>query len=129
MVSTVTYVKDRDYLLVKTSGPATLEGFRKFTQDLGNHPAWRPGMKVLIDHTELVVKDFSTEEIRLVVEEAFLINERLGDFPAAAVMSDKLAFGLGRMWQLTIESKVQTVPPLSIFQSIEQAESWLMTYG
>ena len=127
MKHSVSYHPELDYLLVTTSGRANVTGFRDFVISLRDHPNWRVGMRVLIDHSNLLVDDFSTDEIRQIVEEAVRINEHLGDFPAAVVMNSELAFGLGRMWQLTLESRGGKDDRISIFHSRREAENWLAT--
>lgn len=42
-----------DYFEIKTFGDADYEGFQRFTDELLNHPEFRTGMRMLVDHREL----------------------------------------------------------------------------
>lgn len=108
---------------VKTEGNAEVSGFQAFLNEIFNHPKWKPGISVLLDHRDLVLRFFNTDEVRSVSN--FVVNnsDKIGKGKWAFVISGNFAYGMARMWQIITEEKAPM--EINIFKDREKAISWL----
>lgn len=113
-----------DWVEVKTSGSASLAGFRAFGEAVAADPRWPPGQKLLIDHSELDLRSMSTDDIALLGQQSRRDDHPLKDCPRGAFfVPDKLQFGLGRLWQNYRDDPGND--HTRMFNSREAAEAWL----
>lgn len=110
------------FLLVLTSGDATLEGFDRMNEAIRVHPAFSSTRPVLIDHS---AANFSTLASTAVTEIADRARDRNPwETRRAIVCPDPLGYGLARMWWGNLDEMRQEAS--GIFRSREEAERWLL---
>jgi hypothetical protein len=90
---------------VTTEGKAEISGFKSFLNEIFTHPKWKPGNPVLLDHSDLVLSFFRTDEVRSVSKIVLDNSEKIGKGKWAFVISGSFAYGMARMWQIITEEK------------------------
>jgi hypothetical protein len=108
---------------IKTEGKADVAGFQAFLNEMFNHPKWSPDKSVLLDHTELVLSFFRTDEVRSVSKIVVDNSEKIGKGKWAFIISGNFAYGMARMWQIITEERVPL--EISIFKDRKGAIGWL----
>ena len=108
---------------IKTEGKAEVKGFQAFLNDIFNHPDWSPGKAVLLDHTELILSFFHTDEVRSVSKIVVDNSEKIGKGKWAFIISGNFAYGMARMWQIITEERAPM--EINIFKDREGALGWL----
>ena len=109
---------------VKTKGEANVSGFNSFLTELFSHPRWIPGSSVLLDHSELILSSFRTDEVRSVSSFVLQQTEKIGQGKWAFVIAGNFAYGMARMWQIITEEKAPM--EINIFKNREKALEWLL---
>jgi hypothetical protein len=108
--------------ILTTSGVARVADFRKMSEALVDHPQFRAGMPILIDHTDLDASVLTPTDVRTIGEFVATIGDRLGPSSIAVVVPDKLTFGFVRMGEMRANQPQLNV---SIFYSLPEAVQWL----
>ena len=108
--------------ILTTSGVARVEDFVELSQALVDHPRFRAGMPILIDHTRLDASVLTAKDVRAIGEFVATIGGRLGPSSIAVVVPDKLTFGFVRMGEMRANQPQLNV---SIFYSLPEAVEWL----
>ena len=108
--------------LLTTSGIARVAGFREMNQALVDHPLYRAGMPILVDHTALDVRGLTATDVRSIGQFVATIGDQIGSSPIAVVVPDQLTFGLVRMSETRAD---QPQFNLKIFYSRAEAVEWL----
>ncbi len=114
-------------VVVTTHGVATRDGFVGFNTDLVSDPRWRPGMAVLLDHSDLDTSQLTGDDVEDIVE--FLsakLAARLGPVTTAIVSPDPYGRGLA---DVSVQMLLSPHPTMRIrsFASRELACDWLRT--
>jgi hypothetical protein len=115
--------QNNEHFEVKTEGKAEIDGFEAFLGEIFSHPKWAPGKALLIDHSDLVLRFFQTEEVRSVSKMVINQTDIIGKGKWAIVVTGNFAFGMARMWQIITEEKVPM--EISVFKDREKAIKWL----
>ena len=113
------------YFEVKTKGEADVSGFNSFLTELFKLPQWIPGSSVLLDHSELILSAFRTDEVRSVSKFVLEQTGKIGQGKWAFVISGNFAYGMARMWQIITEERAPM--EINIFKNREKALEWLLT--
>ncbi len=112
-----------DYVIVKTEGLPSAEGFENIMKALVGSPKWRAGTKQLVDHRNLLFKDLSAQEMRQIVGVIRKYSAKLGNGACAFVVKTDLGFGLARMYEMSGGEGLHV--QVGIFYSIDEAVKWL----
>jgi hypothetical protein len=121
----IDFDSDSEFVTVRTSGVASLEGFSAYLRALVADPRWHCGMNVLSDHTALRAGHLTAADVRALVAIHSPFAQRVGSGLCAIVTGSSLKFGLGRMFeayamdQLPIRTRV--------FTTVEEGLAWLRT--
>ena len=113
-----------NYFEIKTNGKADVSGFESFLNEIFNHPQWKEGKSVLLDHRDLSLSLFRTDEVRSVSNLVLNNRDKIGKGKWAFVISGSFAFGMARMWQIITEEKAPM--EINIFKEREKAIEWLL---
>src|SRR5687767_3598615 len=104
------------------SGPADPEALVACVNELVSDPRFRSGARVLIDDTNLDFSSLQSEDVRAVAQTVIRVDERLGNSRVAILVSNTLAFGLVRMFELLAgDAKVE----VTAFYDRDDAQAWL----
>jgi hypothetical protein len=109
---------------VTTAGDADRAGFAAFNEDLVAHPAFRPGMAILIDHSALDSVLLTGDDLAAIADHVKAIEPRFGGGPIAIVAPDAFLFGLARA--SVREAGFDRLAPQT-FATHEEAVAWLRT--
>ena len=112
-----------DGVIVYTFGRADVEGFRALNEALVGDRRFRPGMQILVDHTQLDAGHLTVAEIEEIGRHLLTLAERIGDSPIALIASDaltKLATGAS-----AAHAAAASFNP-EIFESLSDGIRWLM---
>jgi hypothetical protein len=107
---------------ITTSGSASAQGLIGFVSDLVASPEFRPGMAVLVDHSDLDATTLSAGDVRRFADVVVRLDDRIGAAKVAILVPNALVFGFARMYELAAESaQVRS----RVFYSREDALAWL----
>ena len=109
---------------VTTVGDATLQGFNDFVKAIFEHEEWKPGGRILLDHTKLNTAPLTVEEVRAIANIATKYNEQFGKAKLALVVDRDLEYGMARMWQVFVETEVWYASE-KLFRDRDEAVAWL----
>jgi hypothetical protein len=113
---------DPQDVTVTTSGEATVDGFAGMNAGLAADARFRPEMLVLVDHTDLVVNELSSADVRTISDDFVRHAAELHSAVVALITPKPLQFGLARMSTTVAEP----VPPeIGVFSTRAQALDWL----
>ena len=120
----ITTHKNPRHFEIKTKGEAAVSGFNSFLTEIFTHPQWVPGLSVLLDHSELILSSFRTDEVRSVSKFVLQNTEQIGQGKWAFVIAGNFAYGMARMWQIITEERAPM--EINIFKNREKAIEWLL---
>jgi hypothetical protein len=113
---------DPQDVTITTSGRADLEGFERFNEALVSDPRYRPGMTILVDHSQLDASSLSPEEVEAIGNAVTRLADRIGPSLVAIVSGDRVTFGQAGI-------SVAYGPPgpirIRVFYALEEALDWL----
>jgi hypothetical protein len=110
-------------VVLRTAGPADLAVFEQYLRELVGDARWRPGMKVLVDFTDLDARRLTAADVRQLADLHARFQAEL-DAPAVAIVAGtSLNFGLVRMWQSLVEGRVEA--RTRAFYTLAEARAWL----
>ena len=100
---------DPQDVTVTTSGKATREGFARMNAELVEDERFGPGMLVLLDHTQLVVDELSSEDVRAIARDFVRHDDALRSAIVALVAPKPVQFGLARMSTMLAEPPTPSI--------------------
>ena len=106
---TIEFGGDPQDVTVTTSGTATPEGFAGMNAELAEDDRFGPGMLVLLDHTDLVVDELSSQDIRRISDDFRRHEDALRSAIVAIVAPEPVQFGLARMSTIMAEPPTPTI--------------------
>jgi hypothetical protein len=115
---------DPSLVICRTSGGASAEGYEAMMQVLTADARFRPGVDLIVDHTNVDVSGLTAEDIERV---AGLRARYAGDVPARAAgvvgPGSPMRYGLGRMFGSFVDTRSST--GVMIFETVSEAVAWL----
>ena len=121
----ITWGGDPEDASITTWGTATIEGLGAWVQEGLSDPRYRPGMRILIDHSRLDWSGLTPADIHRRIELFAKEAGRSGHVSAAVVMRAPVDFGIARMEQALIEFQPEVQIDFAVFFSIDEAREWL----
>lgn len=121
----ITWGGDPEDASITTWGSATIEGLDAWVQEGLSDPRYRPGMRILIDHSRLDWSEVTPKDIHRRIELFAKEAVRSGHVSVAVVMLAPVDFGIARMEQAFIELHPEVQIDLAVFFSIDEAREWL----
>ncbi len=113
-----------EWIEVATFGTAHVEGFRAFGEAVATDSRYRPGLKILIDHSRLNVSKLDASHIS-VLGRRMNQTHPLKDCSHCAFFTPKdMQFGLGRMFE-AYRKPPQNDVATGVFNIRKDAEAWL----
>jgi hypothetical protein len=112
---------------VTTWGTVTIEGLDAWVKEGLSDSRYRPGMRILIDHSRLDWSGLTPKDIHRRIELFAKEAGRVGHVSAAVVMRAPVDFGIARMEQAFIELHPEVQIDLAVFFSVDDAREWLRT--
>jgi hypothetical protein len=115
---------DPSLVICRTSGLASVEGYEAMMEALTSQPQFRPGVDLIVDHTNVNVSALTVAEIEQV---AGLRAQFAGNVAARAAgvvgPHSPMRYGLGRMFEAFVNSQPGT--KITVFETVEEAMVWL----
>jgi len=112
-----------NYVLIKTDGEASVEGFENTLKALVGSPQWKPGTKQLLDHRGLNFEPLSTDDIRKIEHILYQYRTQLGNGACAFVVTGALAFGMTRTYENVVGNRIHG--DSRVFYNIDEEIVWL----
>jgi hypothetical protein len=106
----------------RTSGPASAEGFLALVRAIVGDERFRPGARVLVDHTAIDPTPLTGADMREVADALERLDAVIGESAAAIVAPTALMFGFARMFESYVD---RTRLRVAIFGSVPEASAWL----
>lgn len=123
MEFTLSIDKDKNLAIIKSSGTADVSEIILYQKKLVEHPDWKPGINILVDHTDLITTHLTFQQIQAISKSITAFAKELGDGRLALVVRTMMGYGLARMWQI-LTSELSNLN-IKIFRSLEHAEQWV----
>lgn len=115
---------DPSLVICRTSGVASVEGYRAMVQALASQPQFRPGVDVIVDHTNVDVSALTTFELEQVAGlRVELMGAQAGRAAGVVGPNSPLRYGLGRMFGAYVDSQGGT--EIRVFGTVGEALVWL----
>jgi hypothetical protein len=114
----------RGYICIRTYGEASVRGFEKLMTEIADLPNWKPETNLLIDHRKLNSSNFSSDEMDEVKDLVTEKKEIIGNGRCAFVVSNKLGYGIARMYGLLGGEFIHA--EIDVFYSEDEAIAWLV---
>lgn len=115
---------DPSLVICRTSGVASVESYEDMMAALISEPQFRPGVDLIVDHTNVDVSALTAADIEQI---AGLRARFAGDVAgrAAGVVGpgSPMRYGLGRMFEAFVDSQPGT--KITVFETLEEAMVWL----
>ena len=112
--------KERRLVLSTIYGVVTLADGLTHQEKLRNDPDFDPSFSQLMDYTNAVKFDFSTDDVRMFAQHTVFST----DSRRAMLVSGDLAFGLARMFETLRESLGEK--GIRVFRNLEEALDWVL---
>jgi hypothetical protein len=80
-----------------TSGRANADGFRQMNEELVSDPRFRPGMAILVDHSELDVSGLGPDDVEAIGASVIRLGDLIGPSPVAIVGADMMTVAVSRV--------------------------------
>ncbi|MCP4573515.1 MAG: hypothetical protein GY838_14250 [bacterium] len=111
------------FVEVVTHGDGEAKVFQELLSEVLARPEWKPGVPVLIDHSDFNAGPLTVGEMSALADMIGNVRVELGSSRMAILVVRDLEFGLGRMWLAFVEDKWSGTS--DIFRSREDAVCWL----
>jgi hypothetical protein len=123
MEYSISWGGDPEDICFTTSGVGSLvDADAMFTQAIAD-PRWRPGMKVLFDHTKTDWGAITSVDLTELPKLLKRLGPEFGSGRVAAAVPDPASFHTNRLMALEVD---RGVPWLGhVFHSLEEARAWL----
>ncbi|GLH70501.1 hypothetical protein GETHPA_20340 [Geothrix rubra] len=108
---------------IRAWGAARLEGFVGYAREVQEHPAWQPGMAILVDLQDLDLTPMKADDINRLVAIQKTYSKDAVSGPIATVVSRLVDFGIVRMWEAHVSS---TGRNHRVFTDLDEARAWLL---
>lgn len=109
-------------VLVTTSGRADARSFFGFISEVVEDPRFRPGMRLLVDHSSLDASTLESSDVRAAADLVKRLNQAIGASLVAIVAPGPLIFGLTRMFEVFTDAADLS---LRAFSTRDDAAGWL----
>ena len=116
----ITYNPEKEYFLVETRGRATVDEIGQPIAEILASPHWQPTVGILLDHSDLDMRDITSRGFYEIVRRAQALSSPLKGVRCAVIFEDDFGYGLSNMWRIKLENDFN-----KIFRSREEAEDWL----
>lgn len=119
---------DPSLVICRTSGLASVEGYEAMMRALTSQPQFRPGVDLILDHTNLDVSALSAADIEQAADlHAQFAGATAGRAAGVVGSGSPMRYGLARMFEAYVVS--QTDATVRIFETLEGAMAWLRPDG
>ena len=119
----ITFDQMPEYVLIRTYGEATVQGFSELITKLMSSPDWVPGTRQLIDHRKLSATHLTNDDVHQIEQITKKHHEQFAGGRVAFVVSDTESFGMIRMYELL--GGEDTHHEIQVFYAIKEAIAWL----
>jgi hypothetical protein len=119
----ISFEPGRDLMVIRTSGPATVEDVAESMRARVQHPCWRPGLDVLIDHSALDTSGVDAKTVESLLRALEPYAGAVGSGRSALVVPNSITFGFARMFEALAQERLPR--RYHVFRSLEEAEAWL----
>jgi hypothetical protein len=115
---------DPSLVICRTSGLASVEAYQALMKALTSQPQFRPGVDLIIDHTNVDVSALTTAEIEQVADLRIQFAGNVAARAAGVVgPGSPMRYGLGRMFEAYVG--LQPGTEVTVFETVEEAIAWL----
>lgn len=115
--------EDEVVLVILSGSGVSPQAYGAVAHDIVNLPQWKPGMKILIDYSQLDLQNETGADADVYAQAIIPYKTRLGNSRCACVNTSPAEYGLGRMWQYFMNTYTHT--RVEVFYSYEEAVRWL----
>jgi hypothetical protein len=96
---------DRSLVICRTSGVASIEGYRAMMQALTSQPQFRPGVDLIVDHTSVDASALTAVEIEQVAGfRVHFTGTTAGRVAGVIGLDSPMRYGLARIFSAYIEA-------------------------
>ena len=113
---------DQNLILTTASGTLTDEDVLGLKTQLVQHPDFRLGMGELSDIRNIDRLAVTPAGVRAMVQQDKDHQDHVASHKLALVISEDVAFGMARMYQMLTESTMENV---GVFRDLDEAKAWL----
>ena len=123
----ISFVKEKSYFIIKTSGDTTPDDVEASLKQVFNSPYWSNGTHILYDNRLENLHNLSSDDVQKISLKFTQFNDKLENSKIALVMPNDIAFGLARMWEIYTENTASF--RTNVFRSMDDAIKWIEEIG
>ena len=123
----ISYVKERGYFIIKTSGDTTPDDVEASLKQVFSSPYWTTGTHILYDNRLEILDHLSSDDVHKISLKFTQFNDKLENSKISLVMPKDVAFGLARMWEFYTENTASF--RTNVFRSMDNALKWIEEIG
>jgi hypothetical protein len=123
----ISFVKEKGYFVIKTSGDTTPDDVEASLKQVFNSPYWSPGTHILYDNRLENLDNLSSDDVQKISLKFTQFNDKLENSKISLVMPKDIAFGLARMWEFYTENTATF--RTNVFRSMDKALKWIEEIG
>ena len=113
---------DRDLLVVRGWDTLALDEVQEGALDTLSDPAFRPGLRILVDYTRLRRYDLPLQDVRRLADFLHRHRDAIGAARIAMVAPADAVYGVGRMWS---SLQPEWAAEVAFFRTLEEGAAWL----
>lgn len=119
----ITYLKEKGYFLIKTTGDTSPDEVEKILMQTFESRDWSDGARILYDGRLEGHRHLLSGEVQRMSQQVLQFNGKLANSKIALVMSNDFSFGMARMWEAYtgLAASFETC----VFRSIDEASAWI----
>jgi len=115
---------DPSLVICRTSGLASVEGYEAMMRELTSDARFRPGVDLIVDHTNVDVSSLTAADIEQVAGlRARFAGNVAGRAAGVVGPGSPMRYGLGRMFEAYVDSRPGT--NVTVFETVEEAIAWM----
>ena len=123
----IVFEGDPEDVLVISRGFASREGLARQLDALLTHPEFRPGLRVILDYTDLSWAAMSSSDVRARAEAGVRAAKMFGQARIAVVHRGLVAVGILRMLETFAGGSLGF--EVEVFTTFPEARAWLRAEG
>lgn len=113
---------------IRARGEASVADAGAFISEILSDPRYRPGLKILIDHSGLQSVGYSPAELHELIDRVRSLEPMIQESYCAVVVPRPALFGMMRIWEAELFQAVAKAR-LRLFHSADEAVAWLSDPG
>lgn len=121
----ITYLRQDDCFIVKTTGQMKADDFLNMAKNLLNHSEFHPNSNTLFDHTSLDFDGILLEDLQRIREFHMKNDKEIGSGKSAMLFNPGSSHAWEKLWSQG--EKINALNRVQLFEDYDEAFKWIKT--